>query len=923
MLASIYNTIIIVFIVIITGSTGLIAQVTATAATGGTGISADDTGLNWTTLTDPVLTEGTKNDFAVGTVTFTAPSGFEWDTAATITITIVPNGPRTTKLLMSQGTHTASVLTFNITQQSGAKGGKEPAIVTFAGIQVRPSTGIVSSGDITWAGTAYTPGSALVGPLTMVPGAFTPTTSPIILSDRYILNDGSSTSLITVQLKDQYNNNLISGGETVVINATGGTLLSTISDNADGSYTQSLQSTTLEEYADISATVNAGALPSTSFVGFTPSTTVWASDGTNSTAWSTTGNWTNGVPTNTSVVLIPVTPLNGTGYPIGDNSASTGEMIIESGATFTLSGGISFTVNGTLRGLGAVTGSASDNLSLNGDLDITTIGLGTLTLTGSGTQSIIQSYVFTNLTVNKTGLANVQADLSVSGTLTLTAGILVMTSGTNFNAGTTSETGGNLRFERELTGSPGWRLMSSPAASTYGDIFDKIFTQGYTGSSDDTLSPSILYYDESFVGTDNQRWRKPGNSTDNLVAGRGHFVYVFGSTSDPLYNIAFPVTIDVDGSENEGVASEFDFAPTYTATADTGWNLVGNPFGTTIDWDLTWTKTNMDNVIYIWDPSANGGSGSYLTWNGTTGSLGDGIIAPFQGFWVKANAASPVLKVNYSAKTQGTNFIGKTVKEIPNFYISASSDQFLEKIFFMFSNDGKLAEDPLDAYWLTPPADSYLEFNSLRNSKDRMVIQNLPLKFGTLLEIPINTNLVLGDMQKAADIELQWGNLNSLPAEWDIYLVNNSGNETIDLRRETFASMKSFIDPSARVNKINSNSMLPSTKARFSGKTSYTLVIDPGSSFPEIPREMALKNNFPNPFNSHTTFSFLIPLESTVTFAIYDILGRNVKTLLDDQLVPAGEHIFKWHAGNMPTGVYFSQLIVNNNVYTKKIMLVK
>jgi len=1009
---------------LILGSTNIFSQVTTTEATGGGSISADDTGVSWTTLTGPILTETSKNDFAEGTITFTIPSGFEWNTTG-ITLLIEKAGTQTQKLLMSQGTHSSSVLTFNITQQSGAKGGKGPAKITFQNVQVRPtSPGTVTSGNIVWGGTAYSPG-ANAGALAMVAGAanklsfmqeptdatagatlspsvtvqvqdqysnnlspsgtsitlapstsslngtltqstssgvatynnlsmntagsytlsatssglsgttsasfiisagtFSTTNSTISVSSSYITNNGSSTSTVTVQLVDAFTNSLTTGGETVVISTTAGTLPSTVADNTNGSYTQNLQSSTNEEYATITATVNASAISNSGSVGFTPATTVWTSNGS-STDWSSASNWTNGVPISSSVVLIPTTLLNGTAYPNGANGSTISQMIIESGGTFTLSGGISFTVDGDLRGLGAITGSTSDALTVNGDLNIPSFTMGTLILGGSATQTLAGNYTgLTNLTVNKTGLANAQGNLSISGTLTLTAGTLVMASGTNLIAGTTTKTSGESRFERELVTNPGWRLLSSPAVSTYGDFLDKIFTQGYTGSSDDTLSPSVLYYDESYAGTDNQRWRKPNNSTETLTAGRGLFVYVFGSTADPLYNIPFPVTIDVDGSENEGVASEFDFGATYTTTADSGWNLIGNPFGSTIDWDnFNWTKTNMDGSIYIWNPNSNGGSGSYLSWNGTVGTLGDGLIAPFQGFWVKANAATPVLKVGYSAKTQGTSFLGKINEEPPHFYIKAESNDFQEKIFFMFSEEGHLSEDPLDAYWLTPPTGSYMEFNSLRESRDRMVIQNLPLKFGIPLEIPIRLNLVSDEKQIDGDIEINWGNIGSLPEGWSVTLVDNTTDNMIDLRRKVKLSLDKVVNQSsiAGITPIPQK-LLPSTHAKFMGRSDFTLVIDPGNSFPEIPREFALNQNYPNPFNARTIFPLLLPLEARVTFNIYNLLGRKIDTLLDNELMPGGQHNLNWHAHNLPTGVYFSQVIINNRLFTKKFMVMK
>ncbi|MCD4735051.1 MAG: T9SS type A sorting domain-containing protein, partial [Bacteroidales bacterium] len=78
-----------------------------------------------------------------------------------------------------------------------------------------------------------------------------------------------------------------------------------------------------------------------------------------------------------------------------------------------------------------------------------------------------------------------------------------------------------------------------------------------------------------------------------------------------------------------------------------GWNLVGNPFPSAIEWNSSWTKTNVDATIYVYDGT------QYLTWNYNLGGFGtktDGSIPSTQGFWVKANASSPALTIPNSER---------------------------------------------------------------------------------------------------------------------------------------------------------------------------------------------------------------------------------------------------------------------------------
>jgi hypothetical protein len=73
------------------------------------------------------------------------------------------------------------------------------------------------------------------------------------------------------------------------------------------------------------------------------------------------------------------------------------------------------------------------------------------------------------------------------------------------------------------------------------------------------------------------------------------------------------------------------------------------------------------------------------------------------------------------------------------------------------------------------------------------------------------------------------------------------------------------------------------------------------------PTTFALDQNFPNPFNPATTIQYQLPSDSRVTLKVYDVLGREVTTLLND-IRPAGYHDAQWDAGNVASGVYFYRL---------------
>lgn len=89
-----------------------------------------------------------------------------------------------------------------------------------------------------------------------------------------------------------------------------------------------------------------------------------------------------------------------------------------------------------------------------------------------------------------------------------------------------------------------------------------------------------------------------------------------------------------------------------------------------------------------------------------------------------------------------------------------------------------------------------------------------------------------------------------------------------------------------------------------------------------LPGGFALGQNYPNPFNPVTTISFRIGSPADVTLKIYDMLGREVSTLVSARL-PAGNHALRWDAGGLAGGVYFYRLQAGDDTETRRLVLLK
>jgi hypothetical protein len=90
----------------------------------------------------------------------------------------------------------------------------------------------------------------------------------------------------------------------------------------------------------------------------------------------------------------------------------------------------------------------------------------------------------------------------------------------------------------------------------------------------------------------------------------------------------------------------------------------------------------------------------------------------------------------------------------------------------------------------------------------------------------------------------------------------------------------------------------------------------------EIPAKFSLNQNFPNPFNPSTKIKYSIPKAENVTLKIYDILGRQIKTLVNEEK-PAGNYSIEFNGKDMPSGVYFYQIRAGVFTETRKMLLLK
>ena len=102
------------------------------------------------------------------------------------------------------------------------------------------------------------------------------------------------------------------------------------------------------------------------------------------------------------------------------------------------------------------------------------------------------------------------------------------------------------------------------------------------------------------------------------------------------------------------------------------------------------------------------------------------------------------------------------------------------------------------------------------------------------------------------------------------------------------------------------------------GKYEYSNVVE----VKVIPTEFSLTQNWPNPFNPSTKIKYSIPKSSQVSLKIFNTLGEEIETLVNQEK-PVGTYELNWNAANLPSGVYFYQFKTEKYIETKKMILLR
>ncbi len=488
----------------------------------------------------------------------------------------------------------------------------------------------------------------------------------------------------------------------------------------------------------------------------------------------------------------------------------------------------------------------------------------------------------------------------------------------------------------------GWRMIGNPGDVTYSELLDPVFTQGYEGSDGGTgFAPNVYFYEES-----TQTWTAPSKASDYFgkadsnsvnTALNGILLYVYGDDDGDGNEDSWPKYLL---SESTTLNDTLDVSLSYTdnVSADSaGWNLVSNPYPVSLDWTEVVTNGDITNtfpVAYIWDDSLNAGAGAYRINYGYPLPPGlpqdlvfDGPIPAMQAFWVKATStgASLSFKPDYQGASQ---VLYKQQPDhdqqppvVPWISLSINNGHFSDQAVLFNS-------DVYKAPKLSTIASRYTEI-SIADDEQLWAATSLDsLEHGKQVTFPIHLSTT-----ETGTFTFKWNGLETFGSSLNFELRDHLTGETISLAEANefsfelatpekksplergFRGVSTFELTSAKELKVEG---VPS---RFDLRvTAGTLVSDEPEQ--DLPATYALAQNYPNPFNPSTNIQFELPESGNVELLVFDILGRQVATLIDDRM-EAGYHQIRFDARNLASGVYLYQLRAGNTVLTKKLTLIK
>ena len=417
------------------------------------------------------------------------------------------------------------------------------------------------------------------------------------------------------------------------------------------------------------------------------------------------------------------------------------------------------------------------------------------TLIFAGTTQVLSgttNTIFNKITVNAGSTTTVNSNqqlagvllnygsLNANGNLTLlsTAAQTALIDGRS-----TGTITGNLTMQRYLAAGFGYKYFSSP--------FQAATVNAFSSTVDITAAfPNFYTYIENKASSGWTAYTNPANPLNPFQG----YAADFGAATAPKM-------VSITGLVNSGSLTTklYNTNQPYTL----GFNLIGNPYPSPIDWNASsgWTKTNIDNAIYFFDSASNSQyTGTYSSYiNGVSSDgIANNIIASMQGFFVHVSPGSyPVtgtLTINNSARVNELSpiFHKSSLNEVndvnPRILLRLSAGFSTESnssdpiVIYFDEQASKGFDTSLDAIKLMNTNEHVPNLYSIAPDASRLAINALP-------SIDSNTVIPLGlRLDHSGTIDFNLRDAENLPPDLPVYLNDaKTGKNQILRRNEVYS----------------------------------------------------------------------------------------------------------------------------------------
>lgn len=318
-----------------------------------------------------------------------------------------------------------------------------------------------------------------------------------------------------------------------------------------------------------------------------------------------------------------------------------------------------------------------------------------------------------------------------------------------------------------------------------------------------------------------------------------------------------------------------------------GWNLIANPYSRPVAWARIRDANNVPTPK-VTDP----------IWAFNQMYSQADSLKPYAGYCFYNRQNLDTLRIPYSLYYPPAS-APSTVTEptLWRVHIALSSSKFIEKAAsFGVSHEASAKLDALD--FRKPRAIAAIPSVAFNRSAWDKSYGIFATDIRPEFEDKESWDFEVQSPQRE-ELKLTFSGINRIPARFAVYLIDAARAHFVNLRND---SLYNFT-PATDISK-------------------FTVRVGKAEALQEqldalIPKEFALEQNFPNPFNPTTAIPVIVPVTTEVKLKVYDLLGKEVKTLYSGSLEP-GRHFFNWdgrdEAGKaLGTGVYFYRLTTDRH----------